>query len=217
MRALYPDFLWRIPTKEKEIFLTFDDGPIPEITEFVLEELKKYQAKATFFSIGGNIEKYPTIFQQIVNQGHSIGNHTFNHLRGWDTEDEIYIENFKKCEEIILTFEVRGSRFESQTSNLETRTTNNEQRLFRPPYGRIKRNQYKEIIKTHKIVMWDVLTGDYDQTISKERVLSKSLQHIEQGSIVLFHDSIKASKNLMYTLPRVLEHFSEQGFIFKSM
>jgi peptidoglycan-N-acetylglucosamine deacetylase len=217
MRALYPDFLWRIPTKGKEIFLTFDDGPIPEITEFVLEELNKYQAKATFFSIGGNIEKYQTIFQQIVNQGHSIGNHTFNHLRGWDTDDEIYIENFKKCEEIISRFEVRGSRFENQTSNNEQRTTNNEQRLFRPPYGRIKKNQYKEIIKTHEIVMWDVLTGDYDQTISKERVLSKSLQHIEQGSIVLFHDSIKASKNLIYTLPRVLEHFSEQGFIFKSM
>jgi peptidoglycan-N-acetylglucosamine deacetylase len=204
MRALYPDFLWRIPTKEKEIFLTFDDGPIPEITEFVLEELNKYQAKATFFSIGGNIEKYPTIFQQIVNQGHSIGNHTFNHLRGWDTEDEIYIENFKKCEEEIYRHYPKPN-------------AENRKPLFRPPYGRIKRNQYKEIIKTNEIVMWDVLTGDYDQAISKERVLSKSLQHIEQSSIVLFHDSIKASKNLMYTLPRVLEHFSEQGFIFKSM
>jgi peptidoglycan-N-acetylglucosamine deacetylase len=204
MRALYPDFLWRIPTKEKEIFLTFDDGPIPEITEFVLEELKKYQAKATFFSIGGNIEKYPTIFQQIVNQGHIVGNHTFNHLRGWDTDDEIYLENFKKCEEEIYRHNPKP--------NIENRKP-----LFRPPYGRIKRNQYKEIIKTHEIVMWDVLTGDYDQTISKERVLAKSLQHIEKGSIVLFHDSIKASKNLIYTLPRVLEHFSEQGFIFKSL
>jgi peptidoglycan-N-acetylglucosamine deacetylase len=203
MRALYPDFIWRIPTKEKEIYLTFDDGPIPEITEFVLEELKKYQAKATFFSIGGNIEKFSKIFQQIVNQGHNIGNHTFNHLRGWDTECEIYLENFWKCDEII--------KEQLKTLHSEPRT------LFRPPYGRIKRNQYKEIIKTHEIVMWDVLTGDYDQTISKERVLSKSLQHIEQGSIVLFHDSIKASKNLIYTLPRVLEHFSEQGFIFKSM
>jgi peptidoglycan-N-acetylglucosamine deacetylase len=203
MRALYPDFLWRIPTKEKEIYLTFDDGPIPEITEFVLEELNKYQAKATFFSIGGNIEKYPKIFQQIVNQRHTIGNHTFNHLRGWNTEDEIYLENFWKCENII--------KEQLKTQNSEPRT------LFRPPYGRIKRNQYNEIIKTHEIVMWDVLTGDYDQTLSKERVLAKSLQHIEQGSIVLFHDSIKASKNLMYALPRVLEHFSEQGFHFKSL
>jgi peptidoglycan-N-acetylglucosamine deacetylase len=203
MRALYPDFLWRIQTKEKEIFLTFDDGPIPEITEFVLEELNKYQAKATFFCIGGNIEKYPNVFQQVVNQGHTIGNHTFNHLRGWDTTDEDYLENFNKCEEIIK------QQLKTQNSKLKT--------LFRPPYGRIKRNQYKEIIKTHEIVMWDVLTGDYDQTLSKERVLSKSLQHIEQGSIVLFHDSIKASKNLMYALPRVLEHFSEQGFIFKSL
>ncbi len=203
MRALCPDFIWKIPTKEKEIFLTFDDGPIPELTEFVLEELNKYQAKATFFCIGGNIEKYPSIFQKVVNQQHTIGNHTFSHLRGWDTEDEIYLDNFKKCEDEIF----------KQIPNAKSQIP----KLFRPPFGRIKRSQAKEILKSHEIVMWDVLTGDYDQNLSKERVLSKVLQYTEQGSIVLFHDSIKASKNIMYALPRVLEHFSEQGFIFKAM
>lgn len=203
MRAIYPDFIWRIPTQKKEIFLTFDDGPIPEITEFVLEELEKYQAKATFFCIGGNIEKYPDIFQKIVNQQHTIGNHTFNHVRGWDVEDDFYSDNFKKCEDEIL----------KQNPNPKSKIPN----FFRPPFGRIKRSQAKEILKTHQIVMWDVLTGDYDQSLTKERVLSKSLQHIEQGSIVLFHDSLKASKNMMHALPRVLEHFSEQGFIFKSL
>ena len=195
MRAIYPEFIWRIPNEKKEIYLTFDDGPIPEITEYVLEELNKYQAKATFFCIGANIEKHPNIFQQVINQGHTVGNHTFNHLRGWDTENEEYFENFQQCESLIQ----------------------NPKKLFRPPYGRIKRSQSKEIIKTHKIIMWDVLSGDYDQSLSQERVLNKSIKHTEEGSIVLFHDSIKASKNMMFTLPRYLAHFSEQGFTFKSL
>ena len=117
MRAVYPDFLWRVKTDEKVIYLTFDDGPIPEITEFVLEILEKYQAKATFFCIGGNIQKYPNVFQQVVNQGHTIGNHTFNHLKGWNTEDEIYIENFKKCESLIKSkIGNRKSKIENQKS-----------------------------------------------------------------------------------------------------
>jgi peptidoglycan-N-acetylglucosamine deacetylase len=203
MRAIYPDFIWRMPSEEKAIYLTFDDGPIPEITEFVLEELAKYKAKATFFCIGGNIEKHPDIFQQVVNQGHTIGNHTFNHLRGWNTEDEVYIENFKKCEDII--------KEQLRTQNSEHRT------LFRPPYGRIKRNQYQEILKSHEIVMWDVLSGDYDQSLTKERVLNKSIKHTDSGSIVLFHDSIKASKNMMSALPRYLEHFLEKGYSFKTL
>ena len=214
MRALYPDFIWKIPTREKEIFLTFDDGPIPEITEFVLEQLNKYHAKATFFCIGGNIEKYPNVFQKIVNQQHTIGNHTFNHLRGWDTEDDSYINNFKKCEDIIVE---RCSILDVGDTTIENRQSNIKHRKFRPPFGRIKRSQAKEILKSHEIVMWDVLTGDYDQNFSKERVLSKALQHTEQGSIVLFHDSIKASKNMMYALPILLEHFSERGFTFKSL
>lgn len=203
MRAIYPDFLWKVNTDEKIIYLTFDDGPIPEITEFVLEELNKYQAKATFFCIGGNIEKHPDIFQQVVNQGHTIGNHTFNHLKGWNSEDKIYLENFKKCDKAI------ENNFISHISNSISH--------FRPPYGRIKKSQAAEILKTHEIVMWDVLTGDYDQSISKETVLTKSIQHTEAGSIVLFHDSIKASKNMIHTLPRFLEHFSNKGFTFKKL
>lgn len=199
MRALYPDFLWRIPTKEKEIYLTFDDGPIPEITEFVLEELAKFNAKATFFCIGDNIAKHQNVFQQVVNQGHTIGNHTFNHLKGWNTENGEYLKNFDLCQVEIDKNEIQNRR------------------LFRPPYGRIKRNQAKEILKTHEIVMWDVLTADYDQNITQEQVLKKTLQHTEQGSIVLFHDSIKASRNMKYVLPRVLEHFSERDFVFKKL
>lgn len=214
MRALYPNFIWRIPTEKKEIFLTFDDGPIPEITEFVLEELDKYKAKATFFCIGGNIEKYPDIFQKVVYQQHTIGNHTFNHVRGWDSEDEYYVDNFRKCENIIVEQSLKS---DVENGGIENRKSKIDKRKFRPPFGRIKRSQAKEILKTHEIVMWDVLTGDYDQSLSKESVLSKALQHTEQGSIVLFHDSIKASKNMMYALPKFLEYFSERGYIFKSL
>jgi peptidoglycan-N-acetylglucosamine deacetylase len=203
MRAMYPDFLWRVKTDEKVIYLTFDDGPIPDVTEFVLDELNKYQAKATFFCIGGNLEKHPDIFQLIINQGHTIGNHTFNHLKGWYTKDEEYLNNFRKCEKIIAEKLNPNPRFLIPQ--------------FRPPYGRIKRSQAKEILKTHEVVMWDVLTGDYDQNISKETVLKKSLQHTEAGSIVLFHDSIKADRNMSYTLPRFLEHFSEKGFRFEKL
>jgi peptidoglycan-N-acetylglucosamine deacetylase len=214
VRALYPNFTWKISTDKKEIFLTFDDGPIPEITEFVLEELQKFQAKATFFCIGGNIEKYPEIFQMVLNQQHSIGNHTFNHLKGWDSEDEIYVDNFAKCDNIIVD---NYSKFEVKDSIFPNSISQTQKRKFRPPFGRIKRSQAKEILKTHEIIMWDVLTGDYDSSLSKERVLSKSMQYTEQGSIVLFHDSIKASKNMIYALPRFLNHFSEQGYTFKSL
>ena len=203
MRAMYPDFLWRVKTDKKVIYLTFDDGPIPEITEFVLETLENYNAKATFFCIGDNIEKHPNIFQQVANQGHTVGNHTYNHLKGWNTEDEIYIENFKKCTDII------EKNLISHTSYFISH--------FRPPYGRIKKSQAHEILKTHEIIMWDVLSGDYDQSIEKETVLKKSIQYSEAGSIVLFHDSIRASKNMMYALPRFLEHFSNQGFTFKKL
>ena len=208
MRAIYPDFLWRVKTDEKVIYLTFDDGPIPEITEFVLEELAKYQAKATFFCIGDNIMKHPDIFQQIKNQEHTVGNHTFNHLKGWNTEDNVYFENFKKCNEAIKEYSERHSLITDNSSP----TPN-----FRPPYGRIKKSQAFEILKTHEIIMWDVLSGDFDQSMPKEIVLKKSIQYSEAGSIVLFHDSVKASKNMMYALPKYLKHFSEQGFIFKKL
>ncbi len=194
MRAFYPDFIWKMSENQKVIYLTFDDGPIPEVTEFVLEQLDIYQAKATFFCIGENIVKNPQIFDQLLKAEHSIGNHTYNHVRGWDVEDNFYVENFKKCQGVIP-----------------------DSTLFRPPYGRIKKNQAKPILETHKIVMWDVLSGDYSLDISPENVLKKSIQHTENGSIVLFHDSKKAEKNLRFTLPKFLKHFTENGYQFAQL
>lgn len=198
MRALYPNFVWRKPSDEKKIYLTFDDGPIPEVTEFVLETLEKYQAKATFFCIGDNISKNPSIFQQILKDGHSVGNHTFNHLRGWATEDVTYLENVVKCQ-------------------TEIQKNGHRTKLFRPPYGRIKRKQANALLPDYEIVMWDVLSGDFSQNLSPEIVLKKTIKHTEAGSIILFHDSIKANERMSYALPRFLEHFSTQGFQFSKL
>ncbi len=202
MRALYPDFIWRKGRQEKNIYLTFDDGPIPEITEFVLHTLAQYNAKATFFCIGDNIRKHPDIFQKVINAGHSIGNHTFNHLRGWKTDKETYLANVKQCDAEI------GSKIGHSTQR---------KRLFRPPHGRIKRSQAKVLLPEYDIIMWDVLTADYDAGLSPDRVLAKALQYTENGSIVLFHDSIKANKNMSFALPRFLEYFSEREFSFQSI
>lgn len=202
MRALYPDFIWRKDRQEKNIYLTFDDGPIPEITEFVLHTLAQYNAKATFFCIGDNIRKHPDIFQKVINAGHSIGNHTFNHLRGWKTDKETYLANVKQCDAEI------SNKIEHSTQR---------KRLFRPPHGRIKRSQAKVLLPEYDIIMWDVLTADYDAGLSPDRVLAKALQYTENGSIVLFHDSIKANKNMSFALPRFLEYFSEREFSFQSI
>lgn len=198
MRALYPQFVWRKPSDEKKIYLTFDDGPIPEITEFVLETLEKYQAKATFFCIGDNINKNPDIFRKVMGAGHSVGNHTFNHLRGWATDDVTYFENSVRCKTEIEKFGI-------------------ETKLFRPPYGRIKRSQARSLLPNHEIIMWDILSGDFSQNLSPETVLKKTIKHTEAGSIVLFHDSIKANKRMAYALPRFLEHFSSQEFQFSRL
>jgi peptidoglycan-N-acetylglucosamine deacetylase len=198
MRALYPNFVWRKSSDEKKIYLTFDDGPISGITEFVLETLEKYEAKATFFCIGDNISKHPKIFQKILNNGHSVGNHTFNHLRGWATENVTYLENVVKCK-------------------TEIQRNEHDTKLFRPPYGRIKRKQANALLPDYEIVMWDVLSGDFSQNLSPEAVLKKTIEHTEAGSIVLFHDSIKANERMSYALPRFLEHFSIQGFQFSKL
>ena len=198
MRALYPNFVWRKPSDEKKIYLTFDDGPIPEVTEFVLETLQKYQAKATFFCIGDNISKNPDVFRKVIEAGHSVGNHTFNHLRGWASDDVTYLENSVRC------------KTEIEKHGIETK-------LFRPPYGRIKRSQARSLLPDYEIVMWDVLTGDFSQDLSPDTVLHKTIKHTEAGSIVLFHDSIKANKRMSYALPRFLEHFSSQGFQFSKL
>lgn len=202
MRALYPDFIWRKDKQEKTIYLTFDDGPIPETTEFILETLAQFDAKATFFCIGDNIRKHPAIFEKIISGKHTIGNHTFNHLRGWDTEDAAYLANVKQCEVEI------GNRIKWEK---------NKKKLFRPPHGRIKRSQAKVLLPEYDIIMWDVLTADYDAGLAPDKVLAKTIKYTENGSIVLFHDSIKAHKNMSFALPRFLEYFSERGFRFQSI
>lgn len=194
VKWIFPKYVWDIPNKENKVFLTFDDGPTPEITEWTLEQLNRFDAKATFFCIGDNIEKYPKIFQKIIREGHAIGNHTFNHLKGWETENERYFENVKNCDISI------------QKQNTETR-------LFRPPYGKIKPSQSKVLRKSgYKIIMWDVISFDFDTSISKEECLENVLKNVRSGSVIVFHDSVKAEQNLKYVLPKTLEFLKEKGF-----
>jgi peptidoglycan/xylan/chitin deacetylase (PgdA/CDA1 family) len=195
LKLFYPGFTWHLTTRGKTLFLTFDDGPIPEITEFVLETLQQYNAKATFFCIGDNVRKHPEIFQKLLDAGHSIGNHTFNHLNGWKTEDEAYIDNVSLCQKQLAT----------------------ETRLFRPPYGRIKKSQSRLLPKSSQIIMWDVLSGDFSPKITPQICLKKTIRYSRPGSIILFHDSIKASANMQYALPRYLAHFSNLGYSFEAL
>ena len=175
IKKIFKNFVWDIPNNENKIFLTFDDGPTPEITNWVLDELKKYNAKATFFCIGNNIQKQPEIYQNIIKEGHSVGNHTFDHLNGWKNNAKKYIENVLLAENII----------------------NAKPKLYRPPYGKIKPSQASKLRKLgYKIIMWDVLSADFDNEITPEKCLQNVLSNIKSGSIIVFHDSKKASKNL---------------------
>lgn len=202
VKKLFPDYVWEISTEKKELYLTFDDGPTPDITYWVLDTLKPFNAKATFFCIGNNVAKHPEIFRQIIKEGHSIGNHTHNHIKGWNTETEQYLENVAIAEEAIA-----NQKFQLTGIN-----------LFRPPYGQIKPKQGKQLMALgYKIVMWDVLSFDWDKTVSNQECLNHVISKSKNGSIVVFHDSIKASNNMKFALPKVLEHFSEKGFSFKAI
>lgn len=195
IRWIYRDYIWKIPNKEKKVFLTFDDGPTPEVTEWVLETLKSYNAKATFFCIGKNIESEPEIFRKITTAGHSVGNHTFNHLKGWKTDTETYIENVELCQSAI------GNQLP---------TTGN---LFRPPYGKIKKSQAKSLQKSgYRIIMWDVLSMDYDPETTNEACLNNVIKNVEEGSIIVFHDSQKASEKLKFVLPKTLEFLKQKKY-----
>lgn len=194
IQRLYPERIWAFSHEKASVFLTFDDGPIPEVTPWVLDELKKHNAKATFFSIGENVKKHPEIFERILSEGHSVGNHTFNHLKGSKTETSKYIENTLLAEKLIHS------------------------KLFRPPYGKITSKQAKILqIKGFKIVMWDVISYDYDSTVSEEKCLENVLKNIQPGSIIVFHDSLKAEKNLRYVLPKVLEIIVKKGWLCNSI
>ncbi len=204
IQQLFSKYQWKVTTDKKEIYLTFDDGPIPEITPWVLEQLQKYQAKATFFCVGDNVSKYPEVFNSVVQEGHAIGNHTFNHLNGWKTATNSYVENVEKCAVTIK---------KQQTKPIETNSL-----LFRPPHGKIKPSQAKKLLqKGYKIILWDVLSGDFDPGLSKETCLNRVLKNTQKGSIIVFHDSEKAFKNLEYVLPKTLEHFSKKGYVFKNL
>lgn len=193
LKWFYRDLTWNFSRKEPAIYLTFDDGPIPEVTPFVLETLEKYQAKATFFCIGENVQKYPQIFQAIKSSDHSVGNHTFNHLRGWDTADEVYLSNIEKCNQLV------------------------ESKIFRPPYGRAKKSQFSVLKKSYQIVMWDVLSGDFDLKLSPKKCYQNVVDKSSNGSIVVFHDSLKAWPRLEYVLPKALEFWKNKGYAFKSL
>jgi len=209
VKKIFSGFVWDLPNKEKKVFLTFDDGPTPEITEWTLNQLKQYDAKATFFCIGENIQKHPEIFNKVIDEGHSIGNHTFNHLKGWETATDNYIENFKQCEaEISKQLQILTLK-----SNPETSGLNLKSKIFRPPYGKIKFAQSRILKKMgYKIIMWDVLSADFDTNISPEECLTNVIKNVRSGSIIIFHDSIKASKNLEYALPKTLAFLKEKGY-----
>ncbi len=184
--------------QQKEIYLTFDDGPVPEVTPWVLEQLQAHQAKATFFCIGDNVRKHPSVFAQVLAGGHTIGNHTFHHVKGWSTANDRYIGEINACDDVL-------------TQHGAASTV-----LFRPPYGRITRAQISRL-RHRTIVMWDVLTHDYDASLRPETILHESLASVRPGSIVVFHDSQKAKKNLYRVLPHFLEQCSTLGFVFKSL
>ena len=215
IRFFFPKRLWKIATEEKILYLSFDDGPIPEITPWVLQQLKKYNAEATFFCIGDNIKKHPQIFQMLISEGHSIGNHTFNHLNGWKTSSETYLKNSFLAEEAITA----GS--ELQTEKRKERKEKGEEsrpgnvKLFRPPYGKMTGRQARLLQqRNYRIVMWDVLSRDYSKDILAEKCFKNVVKHTRPGSIIVFHDSLKAEKNLRAVLPRMLEYYSSKGYEF---
>ena len=198
IKRIFSNYIWDIPTVEKKVYLTFDDGPTPEITAWVLKQLKEFDAKATFFCIGENIQQYPEIFNSIMQNGHAVGNHTFNHYNGWQTKTDVYLENCRLCEEAMIP-------------NSTIKISNSK--LFRPPYGKIKNSQAKILLASgYKIIMWDILSADFDTQVSPEKCLEHVLSHVTQGSIIVFHDSIKGFKNLEYALPKILEFLKENQY-----
>ena len=187
-RMLFPETVWRIPMTEKAVYLTFDDGPIPEVTPWVLDVLDHYGIKATFFCVGDNVRKHPATFQQVVERGHSVGNHTMNHLQGRKVKTDAYVANVEKA-------------------NAWRRTN-----LFRPPHGLMRWAQSKLLRSNYALIMYDVVTRDYARNIDGEGVLENVKRFARRGSIIVFHDSLKAEKNMKYALPRAIEWLKENGY-----
>lgn len=197
-RKFFPDYIWQLPTTEKTVYLSFDDGPHPVITPWVLDLLQQYNAKASFFCIGDNVNKYPSVYQRIIDEGHAVGNHTYHHLNGWKTETSVYVDNIKQAAQLIHS------------------------NLFRPPYGRIRSAQAKQIAVAMKtpnarVIMWDVLSGDFDQSYSGQQCFMNVVQNLAAGSIIVFHDSEKAFRNLEFCLPAVLHYLQNEKYLMKKI
>jgi peptidoglycan-N-acetylglucosamine deacetylase len=188
-----PSLIWRIKSDKKNVYLTFDDGPHPQITDWVLNLLNQNNAKATFFCVGENVIRFPSTFSNIINSGNAVGNHTFNHLKGWETEDEIYFNNILKCKEVV------------------------DSNLFRPPHGRIKWSQIKKIKQHFRIIMWNLLTRDYDENLDINEAIKKIKRNIKNGSIIVFHDSKKAELNMKIILPEIIYYLKENGFELRAL
>lgn len=190
LQRAYPGLTWHGDRTEPRIFLTFDDGPIPDVTEEIVSLLDSFAVKATFFCVGENIVRHPEVFDLVKSSGHRIGNHTYNHLNGWKTPDSVYLANVQRCEALT------GSG------------------LFRPPYSKIRRSQAARLRTDYEIIMWDVISRDYDPRFSPEQCLRNVLRHAGNGSIVVFHDHVKAADRVRYALPRAIETWLERGFEF---
>ena len=212
LRRLYPGALWRVNPEEKAVYLTFDDGPIPEVTPWVIDQLERYGVKATFFMVGDNISKYPEIFRLVVEKGHRMGNHTFNHIRGFSRKyftSYSYLENTEKAYDLMRE-QMKGLNCsESQLRPL----------LLRPPHGHMGWAQYITLKRRYRIVMWDLVTRDYSKKLRGPQVLANVLRYTRNGSIITFHDSLKSwqNGNLQYALPRAIEFFMEEGYQMKML
>jgi len=192
-KKIFPKLTWDNINEDKAVYLTFDDGPTPAITTWVLDELKKYNAKATFFCLGKNVKLYPELYQRIKNEEHSIGNHTNNHLNAWKTNKTEYLKNIEKCANVF------------------------QSNLFRPPYGKLKLGLRRKILKNYKIIMWDIMTYDFDKTVSPQQCIENVCNHVKPGSIIVMHDSVKAEKNLKGSLPSILKYFSDNNIKMKAL
>lgn len=189
-KKLFSDYVWDIPTDEKVLYFSFDDGPIPHVTAMVLDILEEFSAKATFFCVGENVQKYPKIYERILRCDHAVGNHTYNHLNGWQTPNDVYLDNIHKCRKVV------------------------QSNLYRPPYGKITKEQAGVLKQDYRIIMWDIMCGDFDHNVTSDNCFERIKKHAEPGSIIVLHDNIKTEECVRSALPKTLEFFASQGYRF---